>query len=739
MDHQERLVASHVRFNQTMKKLSEKYADLKAAMAGVVPPPVVLNMGKGEKGRLDQMQIFEYEGLHAGIKDGGVQETLAERNQRDTQEFVEDHVDPDHVVVQEYIKDDQITEEKFGAGDGAEDGAGDGAQEGAGDGAGSVQPVQNRLGDGDVLEHPRIEGPLGAKGLGSDTDNLEVPNADIVPEDEIIIEDFKDGEDGHGDEIQMHQDQDAVVLPIVLLDPDLHFQVQDENWLVPIDSTGPGSNGHPYKLVKESLPNEEQIKWKAGWKAQEFNQYISDIISVRRTMPDIRHRDCTVKNFDAGSLDTSVIICFHNEAWSTLLRTVHSVFDRSPAHMVKEVILVDDFSNMEHLQAPLERYMTALGKVKIIRTKKREGLIRARLVGGSAATGQVLTYLDSHVECLTGWLEPLLDRVNADNRNVVCPIIDILDDDTFKLTQTGNDNIGGFDWNMVFSWHSVPQRERQRRTSQADPLRSPTMAGGLFSIHRDFFERLGTYDPGFDIWGAENLELSFKTWMCGGTLEIHPCSHVAHIFRKRSPYTWGKHGGGVITRNAIRLAQVWLDDYKQIFFDYINNRLGDYGDVSSRIELRKNLQCHDFKWYLENVYPEQFIPSASLAKGAIRNLWSKARCVAHNDLWTTVGTVMEFNGCHGNGLDQYWMLSMLGEIRRFSHCIDYNAGSDQITFYRCHGGGGTQKWAYNENNQLYNAVSNKCLTAVSDSLLNMAPCDTTNTKQMWLWTRIQTT
>jgi glycosyltransferase involved in cell wall biosynthesis len=64
----------------------------------------------------------------------------------------------------------------------------------------------------------------------------------------------------------------------------------------------------------------------------------------------------------------------------------------------------------EHLKERLANELASLPKVRLIRASKREGLVRARLLGASAARGDVLTFLDCHCECHEGWLEPLLQR-----------------------------------------------------------------------------------------------------------------------------------------------------------------------------------------------------------------------------------------------------------------------------------------------------------------------------------------
>lgn len=498
----------------------------------------------------------------------------------------------------------------------------------------------------------------------------------------------------------------------------------------PHDPQGPGELGKPVKIENPSKDVKKKID--KGWQDNAFNQYVSDMISVHRSLPDPRDDWCKAEGRYQENLPaTSVVVCFHNEAWSVLLRTVHSILDRSPPHLLDEIILVDDASTMSHLKTELEDYLKPYPKVKVVRAPERVGLIRARLLGAKYVTAPVITYLDSHCECTEGWLEPLLDRIGRNSTNVVCPVIDVIDDDTleYHYRDSGGVNVGGFDWNLQFNWHAVPEHEKKKHTHTAEPVASPTMAGGLFSIDKAFFDRLGTYDEGFDIWGGENLELSFKTWMCGGTLEIVPCSHVGHIFRKRSPYKW-RSGVNVLRRNSIRLAEVWLDDYKKYYYDRIGHDLGDYGDVSGRKSLRSELQCKSFQWYLDNIYPELFIPGEAVASGDIGNEWSN-QCVdsaaKRDDLHKSVGLWP----CHNQGGNQYWMLSKTGEIRRDEACLDY-AGADVI-LYPCHGSKGNQYWQYDhDTNTLRHGASRRCLAINSkrDKLV-MEECNQEQPRQRW--------
>lgn len=47
-----------------------------------------------------------------------------------------------------------------------------------------------------------------------------------------------------------------------------------------------------------------------------------------------------------------------------------------------------------------------------------------------------------------------------------------------------------------------------------------------------------------------------------------------------------RSGVNVLKRNSVRLAEVWLDDYAQYYYQRIGNEKGDFGDVTERRELR---------------------------------------------------------------------------------------------------------------------------------------------------------
>ncbi|KAJ3608813.1 hypothetical protein NHX12_023343 [Muraenolepis orangiensis] len=397
----------------------------------------------------------------------------------------------------------------------------------------------------------------------------------------------------------------------------------------PADANAPGEWG---VAARFTLSPEEKKLEQDSVERYAINIYASDKISLHRHIRDNRMADCRAKKYDYRSLPTtSVIIAFYNEAWSTLLRTVHSVLESSPATLLKEVILVDDFSDRGYLKVQLEEYLSQVDRVRLIRTTRREGLVRARLIGATSATGDVLTFLDCHCECVPGWIEPLLERIGENQSTIVCPVIDTIDWNTFEFyMQTDLPMIGGFDWRLTFQ--------------------SPTMAGGLFAVSKAYFQYLGTYDTGMEVWGGENLELSFRVWQCGGSLEIHPCSHVGHVFPKRAPYARPN-----FLQNTVRAAEVWMDSYKEHFYNRNPPAKKEkYGDISKRVQLRDRLKCNSFDWYLKNIYPDLHVPEDRAGwHGAVRNGGLQSECLDYNAPdHSPTGAHISLFGCHGQGGNQ---------------------------------------------------------------------------------------
>lgn len=102
---------------------------------------------------------------------------------------------------------------------------------------------------------------------------------------------------------------------------------------------GIGEQGKPGVLD----PSENEKKDKL-FKQNGFNAVLSDKIALNRSLPDIRHKDCRKKKYWSELPNVSVVVPFYDEHWSTLLRTAYSVINRSPEHLLVEIILVDDHS-----------------------------------------------------------------------------------------------------------------------------------------------------------------------------------------------------------------------------------------------------------------------------------------------------------------------------------------------------------------------------------------------------------
>lgn len=515
--------------------------------------------------------------------------------------------------------------------------------------------------------------------------------------------------------------------------------------VLPLDMTAAPRDGHAVGQFGHAaiVPSDKEQEVRKRWSEGHFNVYLSEQIPLDRAIPDTRPLTCLDNLVHDDLPTTSVIFCFVDEVWSTLLRSVHSVLNRSPPHLLEEIILVDDCSTKNYLKEQLDVYMSQFPKVRIIRLKERQGLIRARLAGAAAAKGEVLTFLDSHIECNVGWLEPLLERVYLDRKKVACPVIEVISDKDLSYVLVDNFQRGIFKWPLVFGWNTLSEEYiKKNNMTDIDPIRCPVMAGGLFSMDKKYFYELGAYDTGLDVWGGENMEISFKIWMCGGEIEIIPCSRVGHIFRGENPYKFPKDRQKTVERNLARVAEVWLDDHKELFYGqgylHLLDRKTDIGNLTEQIQLRERLKCKSFQWYLNNIYSDIDAPLVK-AEGLVFNRGLR-KCLALQK------SSLSFETCDLGKQCQHFNYTWLKLLRQQDLCIAPQDGETGLAIKPCDRSNPNLRWQHKASNSAMGEhlraerfPNQMCLEAgLKGDAVHLRDCEPNSAFQKWQFTHYYT-
>lgn len=318
--------------------------------------------------------------------------------------------------------------------------------------------------------------------------------------------------------------------------------------------------------------------------------------------PEVRHRACRNREYDLKALPkVTMVIPYLNETWPQIRATLSSVLTYTPSEILDEILMVDDGNSKEWQHH--DDLTNLHPKVRVHRNDVRQGLIRSKVIGAKLVTSPVIVFMEPHCIVNKKWLEPLLMQLahSEGHSTVVMPVLDIIPENNFNDYKVANHHIGGFDWSLTFNWMALIT-ERNHSYSLPDPYVTPALSGGIFALWRDWWDKSGTYDTNMTEWGGEHIEMSLRTWRCGGRIEVVPCSRIGHVFRARNPYV--VHPREVV-KNTKRAALVWLDEHLEDYYkESPQAKYMDVGDVSERLKLKESLHCKSIDWYIKNVYPE---------------------------------------------------------------------------------------------------------------------------------------
>jgi GT2 family glycosyltransferase len=212
-------------------------------------------------------------------------------------------------------------------------------------------------------------------------------------------------------------------------------------------------------------------------------------------------------------MKTTIIIPAFNNANYTK-KYLLALQKNTNSDFLKEIIVVNNASTDE-----TGKLLETFKNIRVITEKKNINFAGACNVGARAAKGEILLFLNNDTEVQPGWLEPIMETVEKNNKIGAVGVKLLFPDESIQHA------------GLVFSADATPRHiyyrhnEKEPYVNKEREFKAVTAA--CIAIPKKVFDMVGGFDEVYKN-GLEDVDICLKIHHLGYTIIYNPKSMVTH-------------------------------------------------------------------------------------------------------------------------------------------------------------------------------------------------------------------
>lgn len=267
---------------------------------------------------------------------------------------------------------------------------------------------------------------------------------------------------------------------------------------------------------------------------------------------------------------TAIIYAIDNKY---LDKTIDGLLDRTPG--LNEIIVCDDAGLGYSRSGVIVLHTDKIGRAK------------AWNAAAEIATGQVLIFLKDKTKVSDDWVLPILKKLEGDPKALVSPVVYTLD---LGLWMTESSRWRRFGWRWDLNIYD-------RTYVGSDD--SPAVSSYCIAVTKEWFDYIGCFDQGMHIGSGEDIEISIRSWLLGGSVRV--CDDSVVSVALELDY-------GVKTlSNLARIVEAWFPGRATHFYNSrgLKPQDLDIGRLGNLTRLQAKMK-RSVEWFLNTKQPELF-------------------------------------------------------------------------------------------------------------------------------------